>query len=230
VQPGYAENYLELDDLNNERKLVASCPTEVCNAGNFSCIGQNYSSCSDVVCIDACVKTYFNDSEVTCQNDSSFANALFENSRVLCNETKACSGATFINSAVECQLSVDDYTGIPCDGAILFQCNCCSDAWACPLGVPSCFDDEYSGEGSTDIFCASTFLGRTCKDWGNPICDDSSVESMQPIHPADECSAGQEMSSADYIKVAMMKYQFHRVLSIVLLAQIVMQYGLINQL
>ena len=36
-------------------------------------------------------------------------------------------------------------------------------------GLPSCEDDLVG-------FCSSKFLGRTCKDWGNPVCSSISVD------------------------------------------------------
>jgi hypothetical protein len=117
---GCTKDYLELDDANN-RELVESCPTSACEArGNSSCNEMEFTSCSGVLCVDACAESYFNDSEVFCQN-SACASAHFESSQVVCNETKACVGATFTNSAVECQLSVGEEKDVSCEGAIWLQ-------------------------------------------------------------------------------------------------------------
>jgi hypothetical protein len=211
LQRGSTEDYLEREDFN-DRDLLESCPTTACEAsGNSSCIGQNYSSCTDVLCVDACGNSYFYDSDVVCEYDAACATALFENSQVVCNETKACSEATFINSVVECHLSVDDNSEFSCDDAIWFHCNCCLNYWdwgSCPPEIPPCFDDTES----TLSFCKRRFLAGHVR-----IGETQSVKILlsNPFHPSIQrmnAPLTKILSSADSMKAASMNHYFLRVL------------------
>ena len=47
--------------------------------------------------------------------------------------------------------------------------------------------------GTADEFCSSLFLGKSCKAWGNPICDGVAVTSPAPIHSSATCSLGKDV-------------------------------------
>jgi len=60
--------------------------------------------------------------------------------------------------------------------------------------MPLCVDPQ---TGTSDEFCSSTFLGRTCKDWGNPVCDGVQVAPVPPLHPASTCSLQEDIVNCD---------------------------------
>jgi len=66
------------------------------------------------------------------------------------------------------QVSCDGFSA--CSSSFLFSCSCCT-GYACDGVVPSCTSDPVG-------FCASQFLRRTCKDWGNPVCDTITVDPL----------------------------------------------------
>lgn len=134
-----------------------------------------------VVCTDGsfspCGHAYMNNSEVLCADYWSCFGTKFVGSHVTCNASDACVYARFVGTAVECP-------GDHCTDSDGYYCSCCNGP-SCPGDVASCSDD-------VDAFCAQTFLGRTCKDWGNPVCASVSVASQPPLHPASSCLPFQE--------------------------------------
>lgn len=75
-----------------------------------------------------------------------------------------------------CFFSSSAFSAITCDSSsclylrLYEHCTCC-DGDGCPMEAPSCNEDR-------DAFCSSMYLGRTCKDWGNPVCVDVPVEPV----------------------------------------------------
>ena len=157
----------------------AVCPAGACTIGD--CAQATFSACSSIKCDNmgftgdpgtcqssvfendstvacsagACQHCDFVESDTTCSDGSSCDNSEFNKTLVTCNGD-SCDNSNFHTSAVTCS-SYDS-----CDLSIWTQCSCCDGA-GCSSGATSCHD--------LDGFCAIEFLGRTCKEWGNPICD-----------------------------------------------------------
>jgi len=137
----------------------------ICNSDRH-CNRLQVDNCS-VYCQErTCEATEFFDSTVECIQDLSCKRAIFHRSEVLCSELgySVCGGnSKFIASKVICE---DGWETCGSYGtkASFDPCSCCNGP-RCPDGVPRC-----SGSGLHD-FCSSTYLGKTCKDWGNPACN-----------------------------------------------------------
>ena len=106
-----------------------------------------------------CIRMY-RDTIVSCWNidgESSCLESEFRRAMVYCYDG-ACTDAVFVASAANCE------TYAACDGTTLFQaCTCCDGSATNCDAAASCKDDPIG-------FCSSTFLGRTCAEWGNPVC------------------------------------------------------------
>ena len=126
-------------------------------------------------------------SSVACLGDDTCSSSRFTRSQVNCAASD-CKNSDFFSSQVICDSSGEDsslYTS--CDYVLIGRCSCC-DGTDCPDGSTSCDSPD---------FCASTYLGRTCKDWGHPLCKDANVPSQPPIYPAENCNLGEEIFFCD---------------------------------
>ena len=163
-----------------------------CEYGNRPCDGAGIANC-DVYCRDACKGAKIDESDVECVQDRSCYQTIFRNSTVHCHGTSDhnCESAQFFASAVACERGGYNPS---CEYSYFYPCSCREKTGGGGTGGPMCYD---SITGKADDFCSSTFLGRTCKDWGNPVCDDIKVPSLSPIHEASECSIGEEIVLCD---------------------------------
>ena len=165
----------------------------LCEENIRDCNGINITNCS-VDCYDACNGANITDSTVECVKYGSCNDASFRRSKVTCSfREDACYRTNFLSSAVECEglASCPNLNGSPLP-QYFHRCSCCSGAGLCPSTdvIASCL----SSNSTADDFCKSTYLGRTCKDWGNPICDDINVTSPPPLHPASTCLLGEDVA------------------------------------
>lgn len=153
----------------DENELVL-CDTSV----GESCVGMEINQCNNVLCQDACENSKINDSNVVCVRDSSCEGATFRKSNVQCtaDSSSNCRRAKFKSSVAFCDHSSGWGTYRSCNGAQFNQCSCCEGV-GCPRGAPRCYDED----NSPDAFCASELSGRTCKEWGNPICNTDGVQA-----------------------------------------------------
>lgn len=119
------------------------------------------------------------DSIATCTDDACRSSQLSQ-SKVLC-EKESCVHMRAFRSTVTCEqgscfFSTGAFSAITCDSSSCFNlhlyehCTCC-DGNGCPMDALSCEEDR-------DAFCSSMYLGRTCKEWGNPVCVDVPVEPV----------------------------------------------------
>lgn len=140
---------------------------------------------------DGCDDETFEDCSVRCNGNAACRGTSFFQSAVDCS-TSQCGGSQLYASYVNCTTTYD----ATCRGVELFRCSCC-DCGSCPDGVPLCFS---TGQGEDDPatatldFCSSLYLGRTCKEWGNPACANADLEDVPPLHPAAGCSLGKDVA------------------------------------
>jgi hypothetical protein len=163
----------ELQSELNDTGAICNLPGTSCEASVQSCSEFDFEFCS-VNCVDACQKAKFHESTVTCQDGESCSQATFRNSTVQCLDQQSCKGAEFFASAVNCTIG-GDYPS--CEYSQWYQCSCCLSSENCPVEL--CVDPQ---AGTSDEFCDTLVLGRTCKDWGNPICS-TSVPSPTTRNP-----------------------------------------------
>jgi hypothetical protein len=124
---------------------IVDCQVTCDNTGVTSAVG-------------ACSSSDFSQSDVQCVGGDSCAQTVFNQSKVTCTDV-SCRGVLFYASAVTCEVSSS------CIESFLYDCSCCdSSDNSCPSTVPSCTTDLVT-------FCSSVYLGSTCKEWGNPVCD-----------------------------------------------------------
>jgi hypothetical protein len=160
-----------------------------CAQGNFSACVVNCNSTttsssvtgsSTTTMDNTCLGATFDDaSVVTCDGDGVCANAEFLDqttancvgaetchqvsawsSTMRCTAAGSCSEAHVYAGAVSCS----EYT--TCESLTYNPCSCCQedvDYSYCPAEMPKCTDNVLG-------FCASTYLGRTCAEWNNPVC------------------------------------------------------------
>ena len=158
------------DVVEDDPAVVIDAPEPTCSLGadlttcttDASCTELEVENCS-MYCRDeyACRDTKFFDSVVACFGRRSCLRGTFQRSQVTCSKDKGspCFGSNFYASAVTCEDGSSS-----CWYADFDECSCC-DGPDCPDDIPKC-----SGSGLQD-FCLSPFLGKTCKDWGNPACN-----------------------------------------------------------
>ena len=159
----------------------------VCDTSARDC-GKWFIEHCDIHCKErACYRSEIVDSDVECVGQMACQGAKFRRSDVLCSKDgmMTCTSTKFFASAVKCE---DGYFTCGDVMSTFFDpCTCC-DGPDCPDGVPRC-----SGSG-TQSFCSSKLLGKSCKEWGNPACDEISVTDSIPIHPSLSCSLGEEVA------------------------------------
>jgi len=117
----------------------------------------------------ACRQSDFTDSTVDCDDnidDASCFSSEFRRSTVNCFDN-SCDDSLFVASAVYCeQFSA-------CSGETYFRaCSCC-DGYYCSE-EPSCVANPLE-------FCQTQFLGRTCAEWGNPVCEAYTIGKFQLV-------------------------------------------------
>ena len=128
------------------------------------CDFEHIHSCQIECRFGSCDHVDVENSIVECRSDT--CDSLNAKDSVVTCRDESCQSAVFKSSRVYCEI------GSFCEGADFFGCSCCEGP-GCPLtdslGYPLATCDN-----STDVatFCASSYLGATCKDWGNPICED----------------------------------------------------------
>lgn len=160
---------------SDEDELVL-CDTSV----DEPCIEKEISECNNVLCQDACTNSKISESNVVCVRDNACAGATFRKSNIQCtvDSSTNCRGAKFYSSAAFCDHSSGWGTYRSCNGAQFNQCSCCEGV-GCPSGATRCYWDENSSDPSA--FCASELSGRTCKEWGNPICIEDEEQHTFPV-------------------------------------------------
>ena len=164
-----------------------------CSLGQSPAVCDDVLSCRDldifdcdIECLSSCWEANIEDSNLQCNLQNACLGSDARRSTVSCsNVTGSCHLARFFASAVDCAAE-SSCTGRQEEN--WYQCSCCTNPLYCPPGVPSCSP----GNNATE-FCNSTYLGKTCKDWGNPVCRDIEVVAPQPLKPADSCSADQDL-------------------------------------
>ena len=119
-------------------------------------------------------------SNVTCF-ESSCEEADIAESYIECNGTCPTS---FSRSVVTCAEHED------CTDASFKECSCCDG-----LGCPEVdIDGNVLQSCTVDInsFCSTNVDGKTCQEWGNPVCQTSTptVKDVVPILSAETCSEG----------------------------------------
>jgi hypothetical protein len=150
--------------------VVAQTCSKRCDSSSL-CQLEPFTNCQ-VTCDNAwvtaaagvCLSSDFSNSNVQCVNGAC-QNAVFNQSTVTCNGDD-CNGGLFYASAVTCNgFRLTEPT------TWLFDCSCCdsdSNSFKCPTDWPSCKTNLVS-------FCKTISLGRTCKEWGNPVCDSLTI-------------------------------------------------------
>ena len=160
-----------------ENACTEICPDSCAQVSLSACTGVNctntvagsvttcqaalFNDVSNVTCVDgACQNTRVQGSSTaSCSGTDTCINVQVNQSKIDCLEA-ACESAQFHSSAVYCE----DYS--TCTTSLFFTCSCC-DGYSTICGnQPSC---------QAVAFCSDLFLGRTCKEWGNPACADVSV-------------------------------------------------------
>eukprot|EP00563_Minutocellus_polymorphus_P002529 CAMPEP_0181040278 /NCGR_PEP_ID=MMETSP1070-20121207/10959_1 /TAXON_ID=265543 /ORGANISM="Minutocellus polymorphus, Strain NH13" /LENGTH=539 /DNA_ID=CAMNT_0023118269 /DNA_START=674 /DNA_END=2289 /DNA_ORIENTATION=+ len=163
----------------------------VCSSTDRDCSSFIIDSCS-VYCQDesSCQDTDINASSVECVGKRSCYGASFHQSDITCSKQDwySCQDAEFFASAVTCE---DGYS--TCDEDMFYPCSCCK-SLSPDCHAEPCFDRM---TGTSDKFCSSLFLGKSCKAWGNPICDGVAVSSPAPIHSSGTCSLREEIAVCD---------------------------------
>ena len=157
------------DNKNN------AASTRVCQSSIFT---NSFVFCDSGSCQDS----IFENTDVTCSPlrlDDSCNNSIFNRTTASCSGD-SCDNSDFYASAITCS-SFDS-----CDNSGMYF-SCC-DGSGCPSSALSCDD--------TDGFCSNLFLGRTYKDWGNPICASvstttSSVRDEVVICRSGDCASTQ---------------------------------------
>jgi hypothetical protein len=155
--------------------------------GQSTCCQASFSN-SLVDCnAGACVNANFTDTTVQCfatVGDGSCDGASAYRSMVNCTQRYAvftslaevvCSQIDFYASSAQCNYGA-------CTNPWFFRCSCC-DGLGCPEGVPSCTALPVD-------FCSTLYIGRTCKDWGNPVCNDVSVQRDSKNSSITYCTEG----------------------------------------
>ena len=136
-----------------------------------ACYGAAFAN-SNVGCSSSydCLSSTSKNSVVNCDGEnscfgSSGVASKFAKSIVNCSGSKSCGGSViFTTSAVTCGDTTCEGGNIQMD-----DCSCC-DGPQCPGEIPNCTDPE---------FCSSVYMGKSCAEWGNPICDkESFMESI----------------------------------------------------
>ena len=161
-----------------------------------ACYGAKFTN-SHVGCSSKfdCLSATVNASVVDCGGEQSCfgtsasgLEATFEKSVVTCSGPNSCGGSvTFKTSAVTCE-AANNATACNSESIRLEECSCC-DGEHCPSegNVPSCKDPS---------FCSTVYLGKTCAEWGNPVCDfDSFLDTVgrQPyVEPPPSESSDEE--------------------------------------
>ena len=133
-----------------------------------TCQGALFGDASSVTCAGgACQNAQMEGSStVSCTGTDTCKNAMVNQSKIDCLDS-ACESALFIASAVFCE----EY--FACSGSTFFQaCTCCDGYSSNCGGTTSCMADPIG-------FCSSTFLGRTCAEWGNPVCSAYDIRTFQ---------------------------------------------------
>ncbi|CAB9507493.1 expressed unknown protein [Seminavis robusta] len=167
----------------------------VCDTTTNRCDSETVVGCDAVTCqTDSCGYTSFIGSSVTCQStDNSWDNscnyATFNQSRLDLEQNAQCRYCQFWFSAVSANQENSITETSAYNGPSFQVCSCCEDqgqaTGGCPPDVPRCTE--------LDSFCSETYLFRSCKDWGNPVCEDTVVETAEPVvlqTNATTCSAG----------------------------------------
>jgi hypothetical protein len=165
--------------------------SDTCAQGNFSactvnCNGTSSSTSTSTTTMDnTCLGATFGDaSVVTCNGDGVCDNAQFLDQTIAnCVGDTSCHQATVWSSTLRCNgenscseahvyagtVSCAEYT--TCESLAYKPCTCCQEDNTysyCPLEMPKC-------SNSVLEFCASTYLGRTCAEWNNPVCAGLSI-------------------------------------------------------
>ena len=133
-----------------------------------TCQGALFANASSVTCAGgACQNAQVDGSStVSCTGTDTCKNTRVNQSKIDCLDS-ACEGTQFQSSAVYCE----EY--FACGGSTVFQaCSCCDGYSTSCEGATSCTADPVG-------FCSSTFLGRTCAEWGNPFCSTYDIRTYQ---------------------------------------------------
>ena len=170
----HAANHNIISKRSLQSGCVRSCAQDVA-----PCNELEIQSCQ-MECVDACKSADIRESTVECQESEACFGATIRQSTLTCTSEGACSGATVLGSAIDC---VEADSCMSMAGAS--QCSCCTseEAANCPDNVPLCNTPE-----TVEEFCQSAFLGRTCQDWGNPLCESETDGSFPPVHSASTCT------------------------------------------
>ena len=154
------------------QQTFATCTGVDCtNTGTGSvltCQGALFGDASSATCAGgACQNSQMQGSStVTCTGTDTCKNSRANQSKIDCLDS-ACDSAQFHSSAVFCE------QGLACGGSTVFQaCTCCDGYSISCDGATSCTADPVG-------FCSSTFLGRTCAEWGNPACTAYDIRTFQ---------------------------------------------------
>ena len=144
-------------------------------ANEGSCDGLEADNCTVICGKDSCKNSILENSVVGCYQKSSYGDSCESSTfyRSVIELESECKSCTFWFSAVSTNRPFNAYLE-PTFGF----CSCCSDTSGegnCPEGVPSCDEDNLYD------FCATSRLGMSCKDWGNPLCADIDIEVIETI-------------------------------------------------
>ena len=144
-----------------------------CSTGRETgCNADELEGCT-VECLeeDSCSSKTFVASSVACKDFASCERSRFYGSFVDCSDAQ-CYASDMIASAVICG-DGDSAFAERCKQVAYSRCTCCDG--------PDCFEPTTKCPAPDDVpeFCAGTFFGRTCKDWGSPLCRGT---SRQPVY------------------------------------------------
>lgn len=186
-----------LFNISSSSSAVAQtvCPSTdliVCDdSSSGACVQGNYSACTvlcndtDPVSVNLLVPcqsaTFRDDSTVTCGKGSCIGITGLD-SAISCVEEEfdsastTCSVGSFYRSTVSC-------SGYACsEAAVYHSAVTCPGSYSCSADFKykacTCFvdgDDTFPDCRNAVDFCGSLFLGRTCHEWGNPVCQDFSI-------------------------------------------------------
>jgi hypothetical protein len=163
--------------------IPTSSPTSACSKGDFLVLCDGFECKEEEIhfCLIDCVSGSCDDSVVShsllrCVSDS--CNGLHAKQSAIDCVDSSCGNTAddknrktrtqFLASSVRCDAD-------SCRSTDFLTCSCC-DGEGCPVAdvagnaLPSCHQTD---------FCSFDYLGKTCAEWGNPVCKDESTTLQQ---------------------------------------------------
>lgn len=193
--------YAYFEDSNVECSDYPACHETRMVSSNVTCVDGGCNSAavwrSTIACdgSGSCSYATILGSNVTCSGDGSCPNTEISKGRVDCQMPGSCTDTSFSTSVVFCDI------GACPEGVSLKECSCCDGP-----GCPEVDDDRQeirSCETDVDSFCSMTVDGKTCREWGNPTCqesaDDDEATAFVPTPTEETCSTEVETGMGGFV-------------------------------